>query len=53
MADRRHESHMPLQVDSCYKNIVAALKLAGEATIRPHEAGDVDPELERDAILES
>jgi hypothetical protein len=43
---------MPLQVDSCYKDMVAALKLAGEATIRLHEAGDVDPELERDAISE-
>ena len=44
---------MPLQVDSCYKDMVAALKLAGEATIRLHEAGDVDPELEKGAILES
>ena len=52
MADPRHGSHMPLQVDSCYKDMVAALKLAGEATIRLHEAGDVDPELERDAISE-
>jgi len=43
---------MPLQVDSCYKDMVAALKLAVEATIRIHEAGDVDPELERDAISE-
>ena len=31
---------------------MAVLKLAGGATVRRHEAGDVDPELERDAISE-
>ena len=43
-------SHMPLQPDSCYKDMVAALKRAGELTLERHRAGDVDTELERNAI---
>ncbi len=53
MADPNRGSHMPLQVDTCYKGMMAALKLAVETTVRRHEAVDVDPESERDAISKS